>query len=52
MFIVTRAPQIVVFDHEQRVPMKDVAHERDEPRRHIRVDVDPWILGQPLCVGT
>jgi len=46
-----RAPKVVVFDHEQSVPAKDIAHERDEPRRHIRVHVDPRMLGKPIGVG-
>jgi hypothetical protein len=51
MIIVTRAPKVVVFDHEQRVPMKNIAHERDEPGRHIRVHVHARMLREPIGVG-
>jgi hypothetical protein len=51
MIIITRPAKIVVFDHEQRVPVKNIAHERDEPGRHIRVHVNARVLGQPIGVG-
>jgi hypothetical protein len=52
MLIVTRAAQVVVFDHEKHVPVKDIAHERDQPSGHIRVHVDARMLGTPIRVGS
>ncbi len=40
MFQVGRAPQFVVFDDEQDVPVECGPHVRDEAGRHIGVCVD------------
>src|SRR5579863_3905057 len=37
---VGRTPKVGVLEHEEDVPRQPTAHERDEPERHVRVDVD------------
>jgi hypothetical protein len=50
MLSVARAPKVIVLDDEQRVPVQRRAHERNEARGDIRVDVHARMFGNPFSV--
>ena len=47
---VAGATEIVMFHDEQDIPTQIRPHERDEPRRHVGIDVHARLIGQPLDV--
>ena len=47
MLVVGRAAKVVVFHHEEDVPLQDGPHEHHEPHRHVGIDVHPRLPGDP-----
>ena len=45
---VGRSSQIFVLQDEQHIPAQPPPHERDEARRHVRIDVDARLARVPL----